>query len=53
MIPLFAVMVLVHPLMLFDRCRRRAHYLVANVWACVTIAPFYRFELVELENLPA
>lgn len=53
-IPLFAVMVLVHPLvMLFDRYRRRAHHLVAKVWAWATIAPFYRFEIEGLENLPA
>ena len=53
-IPLFVAMVLVHPfVMLFDRYRRRAQHLIAQVWASVSIAPFYRFELEGLENLPS
>ena len=53
-IPLFVAMVLVHPfVMLFDRYRRRAHHLIAKVWASVTITPFYSFELEGLENLPS
>ncbi|XP_020248195.1 1-acyl-sn-glycerol-3-phosphate acyltransferase 1, chloroplastic [Asparagus officinalis] len=52
-IPLFMLMALVHPIvMLFDRYRRRAHHLIAKVWASVSIAPFYRFEMEGLENLP-
>lgn len=52
-IPLFVVMVLAHPfVMMFDRYRRRAHHLIAKVWASATIAPIYRFEIEGLENLP-
>lgn len=40
-------------MILFDRYRRRAHHLVAKVWAWATILPFYRFEIEGLENLPA
>lgn len=53
-IPLFAVMVIVHPfVLLFDRYRRRVHHAIAKIWASITIAPFYKFELVGMENLPS
>lgn len=51
-IPLFVVMLLMHPLvLLFDRYRRRAHHFVAKMWAAATISPFYRFEFEGKENL--
>ncbi|XP_072956678.1 1-acyl-sn-glycerol-3-phosphate acyltransferase BAT2, chloroplastic isoform X1 [Typha angustifolia] len=50
---LFAMMVVVHPfVLLFDRYRRRAHHLIAKIWATVTIFPFYKFEIEGMENLP-
>ncbi|CAL9160089.1 unnamed protein product [Musa hybrid cultivar] len=50
---LFAVMVVVHPfVVLFDRYRRRAHHLIAKIWATMTIVPFYKFEFEGMENLP-
>nr|XP_010919015.1 1-acyl-sn-glycerol-3-phosphate acyltransferase 1, chloroplastic [Elaeis guineensis] len=50
---LFVGMVLVHPfVLLFDRHRRRAHHLIAKLWATLTIAPFYKFEFEGMENLP-
>ncbi|WOL06149.1 1-acyl-sn-glycerol-3-phosphate acyltransferase 1, chloroplastic-like [Canna indica] len=50
---LFAMMVVVHPsVALFDRYRRRAHHLIAKIWATVTITPFYTFKFEGMENLP-
>ncbi|XP_072987927.1 1-acyl-sn-glycerol-3-phosphate acyltransferase BAT2, chloroplastic [Typha latifolia] len=50
---LFAMMVVVHPfVLLFDRYRRRAHHVIAKIWATVTIFPFYKFEIEGMENLP-
>ncbi|XP_008808282.1 1-acyl-sn-glycerol-3-phosphate acyltransferase BAT2, chloroplastic-like [Phoenix dactylifera] len=50
---LFVGMVVVHPfVLLFDRLRRRAHHLIAKLWATLTIAPFYEFEFEGVENLP-
>ncbi|MQL90546.1 hypothetical protein Taro_023143 [Colocasia esculenta] len=50
---LFMAMVVVHPfVLLFDRYRRRAHHLVAKVWASLTMSPFCRMEFEGLENLP-
>ncbi|XP_077248319.1 1-acyl-sn-glycerol-3-phosphate acyltransferase BAT2, chloroplastic-like [Tasmannia lanceolata] len=52
-IPLFVVMSMVHPfVLLFDRYRRKVHHLIANIWASLTINPFFRVELEGLENLP-
>ncbi|KAK8944724.1 hypothetical protein KSP39_PZI007636 [Platanthera zijinensis] len=52
-IPLFMTMMLVHPLvMIFDRYKRRVHHMIAQMWATMTIFPFYRFEFEGLENLP-
>ncbi|XP_020684349.1 1-acyl-sn-glycerol-3-phosphate acyltransferase 1, chloroplastic [Dendrobium catenatum] len=52
-IPLFAVMLLVHPfVMILDRHKRRLHHLIAKIWAIFTISPFYRFEFEGLDNLP-
>ncbi|KAL0427827.1 UNVERIFIED_CONTAM: 1-acyl-sn-glycerol-3-phosphate acyltransferase LPAT1, chloroplastic [Sesamum latifolium] len=42
-----------HPFVLmFDRYRRQAHYLVAKTWAFLTVAPFVKIEYEGLENLP-
>ncbi|KAI3446741.1 hypothetical protein Pfo_003406 [Paulownia fortunei] len=50
---LFVPMLLEHPFVLmFDRYRRKAHYLVAKVWAFLTVAPFVKIEYEGLENLP-
>lgn len=51
---LFVVMLVQHPfVLLFDRCRRNAHHLVARTWATLTITPFYNVEFEGLENLPS
>lgn len=53
-IPLFVAMVIAHPfVVLLDRHCRRVHHLIAKVWATMTVAPFYRFEIEGLENLPS
>ncbi|KAL0359835.1 UNVERIFIED_CONTAM: 1-acyl-sn-glycerol-3-phosphate acyltransferase BAT2, chloroplastic [Sesamum angustifolium] len=50
---LFVPMLLEHPFVLmFDRYRRQAHYLVAKTWAFLTVAPFVKIEYKGLENLP-
>ncbi|KAL2464348.1 1-acyl-sn-glycerol-3-phosphate acyltransferase [Forsythia ovata] len=50
---LFVLMLIQHPLvLLFDRYRRKAHYLVAKIWASLTVAPFMKIEFEGLENLP-
>ncbi|KAK4431870.1 1-acyl-sn-glycerol-3-phosphate acyltransferase BAT2, chloroplastic [Sesamum alatum] len=50
---LFVPMLLEHPFVLmFDRYRRQAHYLVAKTWAYLTVAPFVKIEYEGLENLP-
>ncbi|CAH9129280.1 unnamed protein product [Cuscuta epithymum] len=50
---LFVAMVVAHPfVLLFDRYRRKAHHLVAMVWAKLTVSPFYKIEINGLENLP-
>ncbi|KAL0340040.1 UNVERIFIED_CONTAM: 1-acyl-sn-glycerol-3-phosphate acyltransferase BAT2, chloroplastic [Sesamum radiatum] len=50
---LFVPMLLEHPFVLmFDRYRRQAHYLVAKTWAFLTVAPFVKIEYEGLENLP-
>ncbi|KAL2454644.1 1-acyl-sn-glycerol-3-phosphate acyltransferase 1 [Abeliophyllum distichum] len=50
---LFVLMLIEHPLvLLFDRYRRKAHYLVAKIWATLTVAPFMKIEFEGLENLP-
>ncbi|KAK4481662.1 hypothetical protein RD792_012569, partial [Penstemon davidsonii] len=49
----FVPMLLEHPFVLmFDRYRRKAHFLVAKVWASLTVAPFVKIEYEGLENLP-
>ncbi|XP_073122052.1 1-acyl-sn-glycerol-3-phosphate acyltransferase BAT2, chloroplastic-like isoform X1 [Henckelia pumila] len=51
---LFVPMFLEHPFVLmFDRYRRKVHYLVAKTWAFLTVAPFVKIEYEGLENLPA
>ncbi|CAN6466233.1 unnamed protein product [Victoria cruziana] len=53
-IPLFLLMLVVHPLvLLFDRYRRRFHHLVAKIWASASIYFFCKIEFEGLENLPA
>lgn len=50
---LFVLMVVSHPfVLLFDRYRRRAHYLVAKWWASLAIMPFFNVEVEGLEHLP-
>ncbi|CAN4113208.1 unnamed protein product [Withania somnifera] len=51
---LFVIMLVLHPfVLLFDRYCRKAHHLVAQTWATLTITPFYRVEFEGLENLPS
>ncbi|XP_051142759.1 1-acyl-sn-glycerol-3-phosphate acyltransferase BAT2, chloroplastic-like isoform X2 [Andrographis paniculata] len=51
---LFVPMLLEHPFVLmFDRCRRKAHYFVAKAWASLTVAPFMKIKYEGLENLPS
>lgn len=50
---LFVLMLVEHPfVLLFDRYRRKAHYLVAKIWASLTVAPFIKIEFEGLRNLP-
>lgn len=51
---LFVLMIVVHPfVLLFDRYRRKAHHLVAKIWATITVFPFLKIEFEGLENLPS
>ncbi|CAA0806481.1 1-acyl-sn-glycerol-3-phosphate acyltransferase 1-chloroplastic [Striga hermonthica] len=51
---LFVPMLLQHPFVLmFDRYRRKAHYLVAKTWAFLTVAPFMKIKYEGMENLPS
>lgn len=46
-------MVVAHPfVVLFDRYQRKAHHLIAKIWATLTIFPFFKVEFEGLENLP-
>ena len=46
-------MLVAHPfVLLFDRYRRKAHHLIAKMWAALTIAPFFNVEVEGLEHLP-
>lgn len=50
---IIVLMVVSHPfVLLFDRYRRRAHYLLAKIWATLTIIPFLKVEFEGLEHLP-
>lgn len=50
---LFVLMLVAHPFVLsFDRYRRKAHHLIAKMWATLTIAPFFKIEFEGLEHLP-
>lgn len=50
---LFVPMLLQHPFVLiFDRYRRKAQYLVAKAWASLSVAPFAKIEYEGLENFP-
>uniref|UniRef100_A0A7N0V7E9 1-acyl-sn-glycerol-3-phosphate acyltransferase n=1 Tax=Kalanchoe fedtschenkoi TaxID=63787 RepID=A0A7N0V7E9_KALFE len=50
---LFIIMLGAHPfVLLLDRYRRRAHHLVAKIWATCTVTPFYKVQFEGLENLP-
>uniref|UniRef100_A0A7C9F0B2 1-acyl-sn-glycerol-3-phosphate acyltransferase n=1 Tax=Opuntia streptacantha TaxID=393608 RepID=A0A7C9F0B2_OPUST len=50
---LFVLMLVAHPfVLLFDRYRRKAHHLIAKMWAALTIAPFFNVEVEGLEHLP-
>ncbi|KAL3629601.1 branched-chain-amino-acid transaminase bat2 [Castilleja foliolosa] len=51
---LFVPMLLEHPFVLmYDRYRRKAHYLIAKAWAFLSVAPFIKIEYEGLENLPS
>lgn len=50
---LFVLMMLAHPfVLLLDRYKRKAHHLVAKIWATLTVSPFYKIEFEGLDNLP-
>ncbi|CAI0394579.1 unnamed protein product [Linum tenue] len=50
---LIVLMLVQHPLVLLaDRYRRKAHHLVASVWATITVNPFFKIEFEGVENLP-
>lgn len=52
-IPLFVVMVAIHPfVLLFDKLRRRGQHFVNNIWANTTTSLFYKTDIVGAENLP-
>eukprot|EP00271_Cylindrocystis_brebissonii_P009325 TRINITY_DN24075_c0_g1_i1.p1 TRINITY_DN24075_c0_g1~~TRINITY_DN24075_c0_g1_i1.p1 ORF type:complete len:358 (+),score=50.25 TRINITY_DN24075_c0_g1_i1:331-1404(+) len=52
-IPLFIAMLIMHPFILvLDKFRRRGHHFVNNIWAIVTMALFYKVEIIGRENLP-
>jgi 1-acyl-sn-glycerol-3-phosphate acyltransferase len=51
---LFVGMLIAHPFVLiFDRYRRKAHHLIAKLWALLTISPFVKVDFLGLENLPS
>ncbi|XAR66751.1 1-acylglycerol-3-phosphate O-acyltransferase [Bertholletia excelsa] len=51
---LFVLMVVAHPfVLLLDRYRRKAHHLIAKMWALATISPFLKVKFEGLENLPS
>jgi len=53
-IPLFLVMLVVHPLvLLLDKSRRKFHHLMGKIWARLTLLPFCKVDIEGLENLPA
>ncbi|KAL8037340.1 hypothetical protein ABFX02_11G033000 [Erythranthe guttata] len=53
-IVLFVPMLLQHPFVLvFDRYRRKSHYLIAKLWASLTVAPLVKIEYVGLDNFPS
>ncbi|CAL1358737.1 unnamed protein product [Linum trigynum] len=50
---LIVLMLVQHPLVLLaDRYRRKAHHLVASVWATITVNPFFKIKFEGVENLP-
>lgn len=52
-IPLFLVMLVVHPLVLLvDKSRRKFHHLTGKIWASLTLFPFCKVDIEGLENLP-
>lgn len=52
-LPLICVMIAVSPFVyLFDRKRRRLNHLVNQVWAWLSILPFFRVKISGRENLP-
>ncbi|XP_059635669.1 1-acyl-sn-glycerol-3-phosphate acyltransferase BAT2, chloroplastic [Cornus florida] len=51
---LFVLMLVAHPfVLLWDRYRRKTHYLIAKIWAFLTVTPFLKIKFEGLENLPA
>lgn len=52
-LPLFVIMLLVHPfVLLFDKHKRKMQHTINKIWAALTIYPFYKTEIEGLENLP-
>ncbi|XP_052200003.1 1-acyl-sn-glycerol-3-phosphate acyltransferase BAT2, chloroplastic isoform X2 [Diospyros lotus] len=50
---LFVLMLVAHPfVLLFDQYHRKAHHLVAKIWALATVTPFFNIKFEGLENIP-
>lgn len=50
---LFVLMLVAHPFVLLrDKYQRNFHHFVANIWASMTIASFFRLKIQGFENLP-
>ncbi|KAL2920420.1 1-acyl-sn-glycerol-3-phosphate acyltransferase 1 chloroplastic [Bienertia sinuspersici] len=50
---IFVMMVVSHPfVLLFDRYQRSAQHFFANMWATLTINPFFNVEIEGLDHLP-
>ncbi|XP_023731402.1 1-acyl-sn-glycerol-3-phosphate acyltransferase BAT2, chloroplastic [Lactuca sativa] len=50
---LFVLMVISHPfVVLRDGYQRNFHHLIAKIWACMSVYPFFKVKIQGLENLP-
>lgn len=48
------VMLVAHPfVLLFDQYHRKAHHLIAKIWALLTVTLFLKIEVEGVENLPS
>lgn len=53
-IPLFLLMLLIHPfVLLLDPIRRKGQHFINAIWANATTSLFYKTQIVGLENLPS